>query len=295
MPTKNLNTGTAADILTFETFHHVEKKVERLTRVTTTSQELIVKDTDGERYVIKFEKNFSKKHLFTFSKDADATRKQAEIESKKPGQTDKVDENWHAAEMALLINKISKNIDKRAVAEVCACGCQFEKHQTTTNPKTPCACRGRGGIACPTVCTAFRTPYGIARTYVNKPTEDPLSGAKTSKNTCIILNWVPKAEFEAVVVQSIIAHEKHGWTKGDALKCAVGDEKTLDWDFTVARDGAVINMYRVVGGGGVITYPTANYRGCKVKAKKTHSNYGVQTWEISHMEATIPPTPAPGP
>jgi hypothetical protein len=64
----HLNTGTAADLLSFEDFNHLSKG-KKITRCATADQEWLIKDWDGELYLIKFDKNFSKKHLFIFSKD----------------------------------------------------------------------------------------------------------------------------------------------------------------------------------------------------------------------------------
>lgn len=285
MPQKQLNTGTGADLLTYETVQHVTKNVERLTRVATANQEWVVKDWDGETYFIKFDKNFSKKHLFTFSKDTEKTQAEAHNQAAKPGQQGKDEENWHKAEMALLYNKIAKNINNRAVADMCACGHKLSPKHMHPNPagagKVPGACKDAACMAANPPCAGFATPYGVAREYVGKPTYDPLSGAKTSKNSCIILNWVPKAEFEQVVVKSIQAFEKPpGWKKGDALSVAVGAEQSLKWDFGPARNGAIVLADHTNAANPAHT----NYRGCYVKARKVGSDVGKQTWEIFHME-----------
>lgn len=291
----HLSTGTAADLLAYDTFHHVSRNVDRLTRVSTASQDWIVKDWDGETYVIKFDKNFSKKHLFTFSKDTERTKLEAENQAARPGQAGKDLENWHNAEIELLKGKIAKNLDKRAVSTICNCGHPFNTHlQANPAPPPPnlpgfCNTCGAG------TCAAFRTPYDLARTYVGKPTPDPLSGASTTRNTCIILNWVPKLEFEQIVVQSIQAFEKpHGWAKGQplgvtpappgALPAVVNAAtKTLTWDFGLGRDGAVILSNK---NAAVVppTFTYLKYQGCKVKAKKIATEYGRQTWEVFHME-----------
>lgn len=284
--TQTLNTGTAADLLHFETIHHVTKNCDALTRVATANENWIVKDWDGETYCIRFASNFSKKHLFTFSKKHDRTVQKSSQLAALPARAGKSDaENWHDAEMELLTNKIAKNLNKRAVADMCQCGHAFNRHLAPNvappPPKVPAPCRDCG-------CTPFRTPYGIARQYVGKPTHDPLAGAKTTTNTCIILNWVPKAEFESVVVQSIQAVEKPpGWTRGQPLAVHVNNSQCLKWDFTGGRHGAIIVARKDVA--GVFSY--ANYQGCWVQAKKTASTVGRQTWEIYHMDTGSAPNP----
>lgn len=288
----SLNTGTAADLLQYEKIHHVTKQAERLTRVSTADQEWIVKDWDGELYVIKFDSNFSKKHLFTFSKDVEKTKTEASNEAQKPGQAGKDAENWEKAELALLQNKIIKNLDKRAVADRCHCGHTFTQHLVPDPPPA----HKKKLVACPICagapCTGFKTPYGIARKYVGKPTEDPLAGATTNKNTCIILNWVPKSEFEQVVVQSIQAHEKGplggvAWTKGDPLRVNVNDQKVLRWDFGLARKGVIVVADRTKPANDPDRFK--NFQGCYVKAKKIGTAIGKQTWQIFHMETNAHP------
>jgi len=287
LATKSLNTSTAADLLTYESFHHVSRNMERLTRVATADQEWVVRDWDGEQYCIKFEKNFSKKHLFTFSKDIEKTKVQAATEAAKPGQAGKDAENWHNAEIELLKSKIAKNVDKRAISVMCSCTHAFNRHSLPGPACNLCA------------CAAFATPYKLARKFVGKPTEDPLSGASTTRNSCIILNWVPKAEFEDVVVQSIQAQEKpHGWAKGQPLAVTAAPPgspapvvaaatKTLRWDFGLARRGAIILAVRTAAGPPPV-YNYTNFQGCWVKAKKIGTSVGKQTWEVFHMESAAP-------
>lgn len=287
MATASLSTGTAADLLTFQKFDHLERG-ERLTRVATANQDWIVRDWDGETYVIKFDSNFSKKHLFTFTKKEDRVKAKAHEESEKPGQKDQEAENWRRAEQALLLGKIMKNLDKRAVANICNCGHPFSA--PGANPKHPGggACTG-GGCG----CTKFETPYALARKYVHKPTEDPLAGARTTKNTCIILNWIPRAEFEEVVVKSIQAFEKPtGWTKGNALAVPAGagalSQRKLRWDFGLGRMGAIIKAEKIAIAP---FYTFTNYRGCYIGAEKIGTDVGRQTWKIYHMETQAPYVP----
>jgi hypothetical protein len=263
-------TGTAADLLHFDIINHVTKNCEALTRVSTANETWMVKDWDGEVYAIKFDSNFSKKHLYTFSKKTDNTAQKAAQLSATSGKTDA--ENWHDAEEELLKGKIAKALDKRAVANVCACGHLFNQHP----PPNRTTCNGAG-----CGCTGYATPYGIARKYVGKPTYDPYAGMPTPKNTCIILNWVPKTEFEDVVVKSIQALEKPaGWVVGQPLAVAVGDAACLKWDFGPARKGVVLVATKV---GANVTYAPP-FQGCWVSAKKTASEFGKQTWQIYHME-----------
>lgn len=279
-----LNTGTAADLLHFETIRHVTKNCERLTRVPTSNESWIVKDWDGETYHIHFDSNFSKKHLFTFSKDHPKTQLKAQQLAATSGKSDV--ENWHDAEIELLKNKIAKNIDKRAVADSCSCHHTFGNHLIPNTSPPPQKVPGSCTICGYAICAAFQTPYGIARQYVGKPTHDPLAGAKTTKNTCIILNWIPKVEFESVVVQSLQAVEKpSGWANGQPLAVTVGQSRCLKWDFTVGRKGAIIVAEKTAAGA----FNYTDFQACWVQARKTASAMRNQTWEIYHMDTGSPP------
>ncbi len=283
-------TGTAADLLHYDKIQHTTKQCERLTRVATASENWILKDWDNEAYCIRFDSNFSKKHLFTFSKDQQRTVEKAKDLAKTSGKGDL--ENWHDAEMELLKGKIAKNLDKRAVAGICNCTHTFIQH-LQNNPAPPPNKLPGGCTICP--CAAFKTPYGIARQYVGKPTHDPLSGATTTRNTCIILNWVPKAEFEEVVVKSIQAVEKPpGWVKGQPLSVPVLlpnksnkilASRCLKWDFGLGRRGAVLVSIKNVAAA---TVTHNDFQGCWVQAVKTASAWGQQTWEIYHMDTGNP-------
>jgi hypothetical protein len=277
----HLNTGTAADLLSFEYFDHLEKG-RRLTRTATVDQEFLIKDWDGELYVIKFDKNFSKKHLFTFSKDQERTIAQAKLEAQKPGQAGQDAQNWERAEYQLLKNKIEKGVNKRAVVSMCRCGHAYNRHPG-------------GGHCNQCACAAFHTQYADDRQWVHKPTINPIQGASTTTNTCIVLNWVPRNEFEDVVVKSIQAEEKPpGWTKGQPLAVLPtpvippnghnASQRELRWDFLAHRSGAVLKAQRVPvvpapvpanpADPANFTFNYTNYHGCWVKAQKTASVWG---------------------
>jgi hypothetical protein len=117
---------------------------------------------------------------------------QAHLEAQKPGQMGQDALNWQRAELQLLHGKIEKSVANRANVSRCKCGHSFNRHP--------------GGGACNHPgcgCATFATDYAAARQYVHKPTVNPIAGQATKKNTCIILNWIPRNEFEDVVVKSI--------------------------------------------------------------------------------------------
>jgi len=268
---EHLDTGTGADLLSYEKYVDTTTGLERLTRVATASEEWVVRDWDGEVYYIRFDLNFSKKHLATFSKDRERTEKEAYFAWLNSGKTRGAGENWQAAEHRMMLEKMATTAQNRAVAGQCQCGHPFNRHP--------------GGNACTVPgcgCAKFTTPFGASRTAAGKPTENPLAGAQTNRTTFILLNWVPKGEFESVVVQSIQAHEKPtGWRRGDPLAKAAGDEAVLRWDFGPARIGAVVQSQV-----GVAPNLWGRKQGCYVKARKTATDWGKQTWKIFHMETS---------
>lgn len=270
---EHLDTWTAADLLSYEKYIESTTGLERLSRVATADEEWVVSDWDGERYTIRFDKNFSKKHLATFSKDRERTETEAYFEWLNSGKTRDAGENWQRAEHKFMNEKMKTTADNRNVANACICGHLFNRHP--------------GGGACNQAgcaCAKFTTAFAASRIAVGKPTEDPLAGMKTPKTTFIVLNWVPKADFEGVVVQSIQAHEKpSGWKRGDPLAKAVNDEAVLKWDFGTARLGAVVQAQ-----AGTDPASWIRKQGCYIKAKKIATDWGRQTWQVFHMESSPP-------
>ena len=269
MGNRNLDTGTAADLLTLEDSWDPHDH-DRLTRVATSNQEWIVKDWDGEMYYVRFDKNFSKKHLFTFSKKKDKVQQEAYLLHKGGEQEHTA---WEKAEHEMLHRKIDKVLANRSVSGICQCGHAFNRHPP--NGTGACNVHGCG-------CPSFQTPYAQNRATANKPTHNPLAGMSTNRNTCIILNYVPKSEFESIVVHSLQAVEKPtGWARGQPLANAIGDEVVLKWDFGLARKGVILQATH-----GTAHNAWTKLQGCHIKAKKIASAVGRQTWEIFHMETT---------
>ncbi len=247
-PQYSRNTGTAADFLTYETHQNLLSGTVEPTRVATAVEEWVVKETGGETFYVNFDNNFTKKHFVS--------------ESKKP--------NAPANSVDL---KIQKTLGHRANSQICLCSHKLQKHPQGGYCKT-CGLPN---------CGSFETAYGAMRTVKNKPTHDPLAGAPTKKNTCIVLNLVPRQHFEAVVLQSILDHEKPAsWHQGDPLVKNVNDEVELEWDFGQQHLGAV-----VVADSSLPAQQWAQKQGCKVKAKKTAAGGQGHTWKIFHMGDTI--------
>lgn len=262
------DTWTAADLLSYEKYIESTTGLERLSRVATADEEWVLSDWDGERYTIRFDKNFSKKHLATFSKDRERTEREAYFEWLNSGKTREAGENWQRAEHGLMNQKMKTTADNRNVADLCGCGHRFNRHP--------------GAGACTQCsCPRFVTTFAASRIVQGKPVEDPLAGMKTARTTFIVLNWVPKADFESVVVQSIQAHEKpSGWKRGDPLAKAVNDEAVLKWDFGVTRVGAVVQAQ-----AGTDPATWVRKQGCYIKARKIATDWGRQTWQVFHMES----------
>ncbi|MGD1924885.1 MAG: DUF2934 domain-containing protein [Paracoccaceae bacterium] len=278
MTFEHLDTGTAADLLNYQ-FYTDASGAQRLERVATSDQQWIVQDWDGERYVIKFANNFSKKHIYTMTKREDEVREAAYYAWENAGKTGDTSDHWRSGEHERLDNKLETASRSRIKANTTS-RCSYCGHAGTNHAGYNAGTR-TGGV-CSTGgcgCTQFYR-YEDIRTAMGKTIASPLTGAETKRNTCIVMNWVPKSEFETVVCKSIQAVEKpSGWAKRDPLAKAVGDTFHLRWDFGPARMGAVVH---------VDLRPTAvqtftQFQGCEVSARKTHTDWGVQTYEIYHF------------
>lgn len=174
------------------------------TRFATANEEWNIAAAGGQRFLIKFDKNFSKKHLATFSKKDWATEKEKWLQSQQPGQrTD--EENWNRAQKQLLENKVLRILGIRNPQ--CTCG-HFQKapdpaQVATTGHSNSGNCK-HAGCACPGF-VAVASPYVASRTAKGKLDVNPLLGATTNQSSCIVLNWIPKNEFENAVAASILA------------------------------------------------------------------------------------------
>ena len=270
MATKHQNTGTATDYLGYGDYHDTAG-YDYIDRLPSASQEWVFGDWDGEKYLIKFGNNFSKKHLFTFEKKTADIAVAAYYIGQKGGGP--ASENWGRAEHEMLEKSIAHKLTARTTnGRKCVCTHRFNQHNPGTKLCTI------GGCA----CTGFITAYGLHRKTAGRPDVDPLTGMATSRNTCIVLNYIPKIEFESVVVGSICAHEKPpGWSRGQPLAKHVGDEVVLRWDFGSARPGVIV---QAVDGADPASW--GRLQGVYVKAKKTATAVGWQTWEVFHLETS---------
>lgn len=286
------NTGTGADFLKLKQFQDASG-VTRLMRVATADEEWVVSDWDGEKYFIQFDKNFSKKHLATFSKDHHSNEVAAYFaweNAQKQGQHRGSHDAWEEGEHDMAFRKMRQTLENRLTGKFCNCGHTFGQHT------------GGGGTCSQCACTRFTTPFAAAREAEGKAVtaddRNPLAGMGTNKNTFILMNYVPRSKFHEVVVRSIQHHEKPtGWSIGQPLACAVNDEKILRWDFGVV--GAIVDMEfpglnpntTSVAPAPTVNVVTAKLQGCYVKAKKTATDWQKQTWQIFHMETRPPHQP----
>lgn len=277
MPRTHLDTGTAADLLIYKYFSGDN----RHERVTCADQKWIVRDWDGECYVIRFSNNFSKKHLYTFSKRTHEVQVAAYYEWLNGGQDPA--RNWEKAEHQRMQNKLELASRSRIQALDTA-KCSYCGHAGSNHIGYDAATRTGGACSSGTCTCPNFYRYEDIRSAIGKAENNVLAGMPTRKNSCIILNWVPKTEFEDVVCKSIQAHEKPpGWKRGDPLALSRGDEVILEWDFGVKRKGAVVFVDLRPSATDLFT----QYQGCKVKARKTDTDWGVQTFEIFHWEDMI--------
>jgi len=283
---------TAASLLKYRTYH-TSSGQDKLTREATTNQEWVFQETGGKKYTIKFDKNFIKKHLFTYSKKSDKVSLIAWYLWKDSGeQPGKDTENWLKAEQIAVNGKLEKTLLARAESIRCTtCSHHASKHKCSncvhridkhTNPGDACSV---GGCACARLttrcneaactCADFKLTadkYGDRRIASGKG-DNPLAGAATDKNTSIVLSKVPKADFEKVVVDSIKHEETAGFT------WAMNDEKELKWDFGNSRKGAIVQVD--------LAQDSAHWsqlQGVYVKAKKIGNDPANFVYQVFHME-----------
>src|SRR5262245_36979529 len=100
-----------------------------LTRKSTAQQEWVFGASGGHELMIKFDKNFIKKHLYMYSKkttEVEARAAHLWVAAGKPPGRDL--EFWVQAETEKLSNKLSKATSARCEAKVCRCKHFATKH-----------------------------------------------------------------------------------------------------------------------------------------------------------------------
>jgi len=270
---------SAASLLHYQAYTKPGAKEVSWTRHATANEEFNITSAGGRKYLIKFESNFSKKHLATFSKkDSKLKAAIADLTLKMPKGTSE-GEILAAAQKQLLDAKILKILKVREGPEdtdLCArCGHPRKNNPIGSGHSKTGTCQVSGCTKC---VGGFLTKYVSERTSEGKPEVNPLAGSPASESSCIVLNWIPKNEFEKAVADSILAVDAKNdladtpTTKGSALV-------TLKWNFGKSREGAVRHAK-----SGAIDMDKGTW--CEVGARKTKSSpKGIDaTWTVVHWE-----------
>jgi hypothetical protein len=288
-PSFKLQENTAASLLHYRSFNKPGATEQCWTRYSSADEEFNLTRAGGRTYLIKFEKNFSKKHLATFSKKEWKTSTEAWLQSQKPGQQGKDTENWQAAQKQLLDNKILKTAGIRkgpADADLCArAGCNHPRKDVVGAPNTGHSNSGNckvPGCLCTAAAGGFLSAYVASRIAETKPLHDPYEGTPAQTSSCIVLNWIPKNEFEDVLRNSILAVDPNNVLPNSPLPGPGVPNPPLQhlhWDFGLARAGAVRSA-----SNGAISMPNGTW--CDVGARKALGGPpGVDaTWTIVHWQ-----------
>ena len=257
-------TGTAADHMKYikRDPTSTSDEMSGFSRAPMGSDEWSVHVTGGKTYKIKFDKNFSKKHLFTFTKKTDKIT--AAVAGKQTaGSKLSVDDLTKEAHEEALLAKMTKNVNNRANTSTCGhCGHDRKKHQTGSGNPVDCK-----ECAVPK-CTSFETTYGMQRQV--KGVDNGLAGAATQINTCIVLNIVPKGEFDKAVSEGIKNAHVHG------------SDYLITLNFGAQRVGAI----KQIDSKNHTPPKVTDYKSCQVHGKKTSTDDKVENWEIFHMETS---------
>ncbi|MEO7086368.1 MAG: hypothetical protein ABI442_06315 [Gemmatimonadaceae bacterium] len=145
------------------------------------------------------------------------------------------------AEKNLTNAKFIKQVGHRGQAEQSICGtCKHEKGMHFTKSGAP-KLSGKKCDAPACTCTGWveLKAYEPKRAGQGKPDVNPLAGATTNKNTVISMNKIPKATFQQVVLDALIAKEKERFGKTPAEAWGQGhtgkelDCEHLEWDFKI--------------------------------------------------------------
>jgi hypothetical protein len=217
-------------------------KAEHLSRKATANTVWSIVATNKKVYAIKFDSNFAKKHLYTSTKKGDKVLARAQelyVAAGSPKDKSAADFK-DAAQKELDQAKFQKQLGHRTQDEqmICAnCGHEKKRHFTGSGGPLPPGpkCKHPGGCTC--AGWVEKHAYEDKRKGQNKPTENPVAGATTDKNTVIWLNKIDKTAFETVVVESIVARETDLAKAGKAWD---SHGEHIDWDFGATNKGCVV-------------------------------------------------------
>lgn len=297
-----------------------------ITRKTTATQEWVFGASGGNEFMIKFDKNFVKKHLFTYSKKTSEVAGIATQLWEAAGKPPNRDlEFWLAAELTKFNGKVTKVLKARGEASVCTCGhllaahtcvtCNHARSRHLTGSGNPCACKepllpAPGQCGCTDVhfkcreagcaCNNFVSTQGnyAAKRAASLKGDNPLAGAATTVNTCLVLDRVSMADFKSVVISAIQAAETNAFTWPTAPAAnlpmppvpnnfAGASTKHVRWDFGAANLGCVVNAD--------LSQPTAVWgkaqgvEVCMVKTGVTPTGHGGQQYQycVYHLHASF--------
>lgn len=281
--------------------------VKRLTRVLEASVKWQISAKNAKTYIISFEKNFSKKHLYTSTKKNDKVQAEAKKLWDAASAEDKKKwwyQGWWYSYPTELVEQAQKTLDEakfkkqlghRSALEgdVCtACGHPEKSHKTGSNAWCNCkyaVLANLGGVCGCAVAGAFvsRNPYAETRIAQGKPTADPLAGARTTVNTVLLLNMIPVSKLKEVVSDAIIAKEAalklaaKTWAQGNTGLDV--DCEHVDLDFGAALKGCVLQVT-----ANEAYDDWAEHQGVTVSVKNLHSaDVTKPTYAIVHMNGTI--------
>jgi|SRR5579863_1692897 len=281
-PAYKVHEGTAASLLQYKEYtkNKPDGTTEKSwTRYASADQEFNIVAVGGRKLLIKFDKNFSKKHLATFSKKEGKLAAEVAALGKLDANKGKsAEELQKIAQENLLKAKMLKTLGIRSgsSAEVncSACGHPRKNDPDGSGHSNSGNCRVSG-----CTCTGYVSGYVTSRTTEGKPDTDPLAGAKASTSSCIVLNWIPKNEFETVVGNSILKVDPKNELANTPTTGSPAPLDHLKWDFGSSRAGAV----RVATNGAVTVN---NGTWCEVGAQKVKGGpTGIDaTWTIVHWQ-----------
>lgn len=238
---------TAIEYILYETYLGTDGNSHR-SRKANTYQEWVIQHKNATSYTIKFENNFSKKHLFTASKDVIEVCNQArQLWDASSAMTRAYWLAWGYwfSYPPPFLDQARRNADEaklqrqalhRTPGEQLICAtCNHEERRHKTGSGAACLCK-EGGTASPCNCSPFvaKRPYQEKRARQGKPTTNPLQGATTKVTTYILMDKIPQETFEEVVVDAIVKESSAGWLSGVS--------KDLDWDFGARLSGCVVKV-----------------------------------------------------
>jgi hypothetical protein len=275
--------------LEYRDYNDLQGGMVRKTRVSSADLEWVLRLQGAALYVVRFESNFAKKHLYTSTKNAATVQAQLANFAHEPDLAKRLAQ----AKLAADEQKFKTQLAHRSPAEqkCVSPGCNHKNDEHAPGngkcnaaPKSlqppPGAVPGQKvkkvltAVPCP--CIGFTSVYADKRLAQGKPDANPLLGATGLTCDAIWMDRVDAKLFEKVVVDSIVARMN---SLGANPWAVAGEE--IEWDFGAPNAGCVL---KVEPNSTLQEWIAKGYRKVTVTVKRDNKDPTKPIYVVCHLD-----------